>query len=121
MNRAKGTEAESEKETAIEAAMGEILNEVQAWKEQHPQARFSEMEEQVLKVRKRFGEEMMRELLEGRAEAHPVPGPRCPECRKEMHYKGEKKRRVVSSIGETRVNRGNYYCSKCRRSVFPPG
>jgi len=71
---------------------------MQAWKEQHPQARFSEMEEQVLKVRKRFGEEMMRELLEGRAEAHPVPGPRCPDCRKEMHYKGEKKLRQQNGL-----------------------
>ncbi len=43
--------------------MGEILNEVQEWKRDHPQAIFNEMEEQVLKARKKFGEEMMRELL----------------------------------------------------------
>lgn len=121
MNQVKRIEEEREKETGIQEAMGEILNEVKTWKREHPQASFSELEEQVLKTRKRFGEEMMRELLEGRDEARPVPGPRCPECGEEMHYKGEKKRRVVSSIGETQVNRGNYYCSKCRRSVFPPG
>ena len=121
MSQSPGTIASSEKEQVIEEVMAGILEEVQEWKKAHPQAKFSEMEEQVLQVRQRLGEALMQELLEEREEARPVPGPSCPECGGEMHYKGEKKRRVVSSIGETEVNRGYYYCSQCRRSIFPPG
>jgi hypothetical protein len=121
MGKEQGREEVSGKETGRAEVMAEILSEVQAWKKAHPEASFTELEEEVLRARKRFGEQMMQELLEGREEARPVAGPKCPECGREMHYKGEKKRRIVSSIGETEVKRGNYYCSRCRRSVFPPG
>jgi uncharacterized protein with PIN domain len=121
MRKGKHSAAGSEKEKAIEEAIAEILEEVKEWKKAHPKAKYNELEEQVLQARKRMGEALMQELLEEREEARPVPGPRCPECGAEMHYKGEKKRRVVSSIGETEVNRGYYYCSKCQRSIFPPG
>jgi hypothetical protein len=121
MHKDQGGKEVGEKETARAEVIAEILSEVRVWKKKHPQASFNEMEEEVLRARQRFGEQMMEELLEGREEARPVPGPKCAECGREMHYKGEKKRRVVSSIGETEVKRGYYYCSKCQRSVFPPG
>jgi len=63
----------------------------------------------------------MQVLLQDREEIRPVPGPRCPKCDEEMRYRGQKLRRVVSSIGETQMKRGYYFCSKCQRSVFPPG
>jgi len=106
---------------AVEEATAAIAGEMAEWYMQHPQANLSEIEQQVLRARKRFGEQLMHTVLAKRGTEREVPGPSCSECGAEMHYKGQKKRRVVSSIGETPMERGYYYCSKCKRSIFPPG
>lgn len=106
---------------AVEEATAAIAGEMAEWNARHQQATFDELEQQVLKARKRFGEQLMRAVLEKRAEVRVVPGPACRECGTEMRYKGQKERQVMSSIGETPVKRGHYYCSVCKRSVFPPG
>ena len=80
----------------------------------------SSREVEVLQLRQRFGAQLARVLVKHRAEAQPVPGPRCPECGDEMRYKGQKERKLVSMLGEVPLKRGYYYCSACRRSVFPP-
>lgn len=49
------------------------------------------------------------------------PGPVCEQCGREMHYKGQKPRQVVTKTGEVAVERGYYYCKECRRGIFPPG
>lgn len=106
---------------AVEEATAAIAGEMAEWNARHQQATFDELEQQVLKARKRFGEQLMQAVLEKRAEVRVVPGPACPKCGTEMRYKGQKERQVLSSIGETPVKRGHYYCSECKRSVFPPG
>jgi len=110
-----------ERQAAVETIAVEIAAEVTAWSKAHPQAKWDEMEETVLKARQRFGERLLQTLVAEREETRPVPGPRCPQCGKEMHYKGQKTRQVVSSLGETPIVRGYYHCSVCKRSVFPPG
>jgi len=110
-----------ERQAAVETIAVEIAAEVTAWSQAHPQAKWDELEETVLKARQRFGERLLQTLVAEREETRPVPGPRCPQCGKEMHYKGQKSRQVVSSLGETPIARGYYYCSVCKRSIFPPG
>jgi uncharacterized protein with PIN domain len=111
----------AERRAAIEEVTAEIIREVTAWSKAHPRAKWDELEKEVLKARKQFGERLMHTLVQEREEVRPVPGPRCPQCGQEMHYKGQKKRHVGSSIGETQIERGHYYCSECKTSVFPPG
>jgi uncharacterized protein with PIN domain len=111
----------AEREAALESIATEIIAEVTAWSKAHPRAKWDELEETVLKARQRFGERLLQSLVAEREETRPVPGPRCPQCGQEMHYKGQKTRHVVSSLGETPLARGYYYCSVCKRSVFPPG
>jgi hypothetical protein len=106
---------------AVEEATAAIAGEMAEWYKQHPQATLNEIEQQVLRARKRFGEQLMHTVLAKRGAEREVPGPLCTKCGAEMHYKGQKERRVVSSIGETPMERGYYYCSKCKRSIFPPG
>jgi hypothetical protein len=106
---------------AIEEATAGIVGEMAEWNAKHQQATFDELEQQVLKARKRFGEQLMQAVLKKRAEVRVVPGPACPKCGAEMRYKGQKERQVTSSIGATPVKRGHYYCSECQRSIFPPG
>jgi hypothetical protein len=104
-----------------EAEMASLLDEAVAWQAEHPDATWDELELEVLQLRQRFGRQLARVLAKHRAEQQPVPGPHCAECGAEMHYKGQKTRRMVSMLGEVPLERGYYYCSRCQRSVFPPG
>jgi len=104
-----------------EAEMAALLSEAAEWEGEHLDATWDELEVEVLQLRQRFGAQLARVMAKHRAEVQPVPGPRCPECGGEMHYKGQKERRLVSMLGEVPLKRGYYYCSGCQRSVFPPG
>jgi hypothetical protein len=104
-----------------EAEMAALLEEAADWQAAHPDATWDELELEVLQLRQRFGQQLAQVLAKQRAERQPVPGPQCPECGEEMHYKGQKERRLVSMLGEIPLSRGYYYCARCQRSVFPPG
>ena len=103
-----------------EAEMATLLAEAAEWQAAHPAATWDEIELEVLQLRQRFGAHLGRVMVKCREEQRPVPGPRCPECGKEMRYKGDKERCMVSLLGEIRLKRGYYYCSACQRSIFPP-
>jgi hypothetical protein len=79
----------------------------------------SEIKDIVLAVRVRIGEVMTQELVAKQA-PQAVPGPVCEGCGREMHYKGRKKRRIVTRSGEVDWERAYYYCPRCRRGLFPP-
>ena len=78
----------------------------------------SEIEDIALAVRAKVGQEVARALVEQQG-AISVPGPKCEQCGREMHYKGLKKRRIVSRSGEVNWERAYYYCESCRRGFFP--
>jgi 5'-deoxynucleotidase YfbR-like HD superfamily hydrolase len=120
-NEERAEERAGEREAAMEAMAEEIIAEVTSWSAEHPQAKWDEIEEQVLKARQRFGAKLLQELVQKRAEVRVVPGPQCEKCGREMCYKGQKRRRVSSSVGETKIERGYYYCPECATGVFPPG
>jgi hypothetical protein len=104
-----------------EAATADLLQEAVSWQAAHPHASMEELEVMMLQLRKAFGERLAGIMLQHREAQRPVPGPVCPECGQEMHYKGEKRREIPSTLGDIPVERGYYYCSACRQSVFPPG
>ncbi len=104
-----------------EAEITELLTAAAEWQVSHPEATWDEIELQVLQLRQRFGVQLGGVLARQRQERQPVPGPCCPECGEEMRYKGPKERRLMSMLGEVPLERGYYYCSACRRGVFPPG
>jgi tRNA(Ile2) C34 agmatinyltransferase TiaS len=85
------------------------------------QITLTEIEGLGIKARQEVGEGLTRILVEHSAAARQVPGPACPECGREMHYKGLKGKRVVSETGEVEVKRAYYYCAGCRVGLFPPG
>ncbi len=80
----------------------------------------SEIEDIALAVRAKVGQEVAQTLVREQA-AVSIPGPTCVKCGREMHYKGLKKRRMVSRSGEVDWERPYYYCEPCRRGFFPPG
>ena len=101
----------------LEKAADELLD----WEEQNRKPTLTQLEDIVLALRKQIGEEMAEEVI-GRMEAKAmVPGPSCPKCGKEMHYKGQREKDVESRAGELSLERGYYVCPECDKGIFPPG
>jgi hypothetical protein len=99
----------------------EIIDELLKWDEKNPKPTLTQIEDIVLELRKRMSERMAEALIEKQANKQPVPGPSCPECGIEMRYKGQKQRQVESRAGGLQLERGHYYCPKCKAGHFPPG
>lgn len=81
----------------------------------------SELEEIALNGGRLLEEAMIEALVAESQAGQAVPGPRCPTCGAEMHYKGHKRKRLVTRAGEADLERGYYYCGPCGQGVFPPG
>jgi predicted RNA-binding protein len=98
-----------------------IIDELIEWQAETEQPNFNQVEEKVLALRQKLSEEMTRVTVEGQAAVRPVPGPACPDCQREMRYKGMKDNTVSSWVGDVTFERGYYYCDHCRGGLFPPG
>lgn len=108
---------------AIEAALQEriqvLIHETLASAQGQGELSLTEIEERALRVRAQVGEQVSAALLAQQTQT-PVPGPCCPQCKREMHYKGRRRRRLVTRSGEIELERPYYYCAACQQSVFPP-
>jgi uncharacterized protein with PIN domain len=81
----------------------------------------TQLEEVVLKMRKRLGEQMAQAVVERQENRQPAEKQICPECGGEMIDKGQKDNHVESMLGGIELERSYYYCPKCRKGDFPPG
>ena len=115
----KRTREEMKRRLSNEAE--EIIDELLDWHEGAEAPTLTEIEDIVLKLRKRLSERITERLVEDQDAAHPVPGPLCPGCGREMHYKGMKPVTVASRTGEVKVQRAYYHCRLCQQGLFPPG
>jgi uncharacterized protein with PIN domain len=100
-----------------EQAIDELLD----WTEQTPRPNLTQIENAVLKLRKQLSEQAAQAVLAAQEAQRPVPGPLCPTCQREMHYKDTKAQTVASRVGHLRIARGYYNCEQCQQSLFPPG
>ena len=98
-----------------------IIDELIEWQAETEQPNFNQIEGKVLELRQKLSEEMTKVTLAGQAAVRPVPGPPCPDCQREMRYKGLKENTVSSWVGQVTFERGYYYCDHCRSGFFPPG
>ena len=100
-----------------ELAIEELLD----FDEETVEPTLTQIEDAVLKLREEISEQAALMLIEAQPHTHPVPGPRCPSCGQEMHYKDIKGETVESRVGTLPLKRSYYYCETCRRGLFPPG
>jgi uncharacterized protein with PIN domain len=103
------------------AAAEHRIDELMAWADTTERPTLTDIEDVVLRLRKELGEQMAAEVVAMQEENRPVPGPECPQCGKEMRYKGEKRSSVESRVGSLRLERGYYHCPRCGKGSFPPG
>ena len=98
-----------------------MIDELLDWSDSTPEPNLSQIEGYVLELRKRFSEEMAREVIEAQEAKYPVPGPPCPGCGQEMRYKGQKEIELRTWVGDVKIERGYYHCAACQEGFFPPG
>jgi len=110
----------AQKKSEMLAYSEELIEELLDWEERNPRPNLEQMEEEILKLRKRLGEEMVKVIAEGQEARQPVASPRCEQCGQAMRYKGEKKKAVESRLGTIELVRGHYYCNDCKSGLFPP-
>lgn len=98
-----------------------LIDEILEWDDRTDAPTLREIEREVLRLRRQFGQGITGAVIERQEQRRPVPGPSCPECGAEMQYKGMKETTVEGQVGGLEIERGHYYCAECRRGLFPPG
>lgn len=108
------------RERMIKQAVEEI-DKVLAWQEEHPEATLREMEEELEKIRLKILSQAIEAMVEMRGSGYQIEKVHCPKCGAEMEYKGEKKRRKMTTVGEMSYERSYYWCASCQEGFFPSG
>lgn len=109
-----------QKKAKLQAAAVALIEELLEWDEQNEKPNLTQIEDPVLELRRRFGQEMALTLVAGQVARQPVEAPVCETCGRPMRYKGEKQKDVESRVGGLEVERGYYYCGDCSSGHFPP-
>lgn len=99
----------------------ELFDELMAWEEDNQEPDLTQIEDIVLKLRKRFGEQVAEKVILRQEERQPSERVHCARCDGEMETKGMKGNQVETRIGNLKIERGYYYCPQCKQGVFPPG
>jgi len=97
------------------------VEEALAWQEQHPEFRLIELEAYLQVVGQQILSGMAERIVAQKESRQPVEGPTCRRCGKRMKHKGQKRKRVVTQIGEVNIERSYYWCPECGSGIFPPG
>lgn len=111
------TELKTEYMTEAEARFDELM----AWDESTPEPDLTQIEEVVLQLRQRLGEQLAQAALERQEKRQPAEKMNCPQCGDELENKGQKDNRVTSRVGNVQLTRTYYYCPGCGQGFFPPG
>ena len=110
-----------EMEAALQAKTKEAIDRLLDWHEETEEPTLPQIEDMVLELRQELGERMTEMIIADQEAVHPAPGPACPECGREMHYKGIKGTTVKTRSGKINQERAYYYCKDCKGGLFPPG
>jgi hypothetical protein len=98
-----------------------VWNEFNAWYQDHPEATFDEMEEELGKQRRAMlGDFLELSLRQGDLGATPE-APSCAQCGEPMVFKGYPEKEVHGLEADVKLPRAYYVCPGCRTGLFPPG
>jgi hypothetical protein len=98
-----------------EATIEEFLD----WVEQTDHPNLTQIEDTVLEFRRQIGRDLAETAIQAQDNTQPIPGPSCPKCGREMHYKDEKDKTITSRVSELKLRRSYYYCTHCQQGLFP--
>ncbi len=114
----------------------DVRSGMRDWRVQHPQATVQEIEieldrrlaRRLARVRARMLEHLAQQSqatawggATQEAEAHPIAGPRCPQCATRLEPRGRKTRRLRTQGDQELVLQRDYgVCPQCGQGLFPP-
>lgn len=110
----------AQKKAKLQAAAEALIEKLLEWDEKTDRPNLTAIEDEVLKLRQQFGQEMADVLVAGTEARQPVGNPACRQCGQPMRYKGQKGKVVESRLGGLEIERGYYYCAACESGSFPP-
>ena len=98
-------------------------SQIKQWRDAHPRATLTEIEEAVEKELAELREAVVESLVqEGEDSAREQEAPLCPHCQSKMVKNGKKKRRLKTKEGKTiTLERQQMRCLTCGMTLFPPG
>lgn len=99
----------------------QAIDQLLAWNDANSAPTLSQIEEAVLKMRKRVSEQAANALLATQDTATGSERPVCAQCGQPMRNKGYRENQVESRVGSLTIQRIYYYCPDCQKGTFPPG
>ena len=100
----------------------EMIDELEAWYDAHPDASFGEIEEQARQGRRRLMGKVLEIVVNGRDTGFCLQPPRCERCGAEMEFEGYRSKMIYGLEGDTQLERAYYVCPHCEgQTLFPPG
>jgi len=111
----------AQKEAKLRKVTEELIQQMLEWEDENKAPNLTQMEDEVLMLRQRFGQELVAVMVGGQEAEQPVENPKCEKCGAEMRTKGDKERSIESRLGGLTIERGYYYCACCKSGFFPPG
>lgn len=98
-----------------------MYDELRDWRQQHPEASFDEIANQLTPRRREVMGELLAQLAHQHGDGTVPEGLNCPECGQALSYRGQTSRGVIHLEGESKLKRAYYYCPACRSGFSPPG
>jgi hypothetical protein len=98
----------------------ELFDELMDWSDENEAPNMTQIEDIVLKLRKRFGEQIAQSVIQDQEQRQPAERVYCPQCGEEMGPKGMKGNHVETRIGRLKIEREHHYCPQCKQGIFPP-
>lgn len=111
----------AQRKAALLQEVESLVDELLDWREETAAPTLGQIEDEILLLRKRIGQQAAEILLADEESTRPVPEPKCPKCGRPMRFKGQKGVQVESLIGSLRLKRGYYWCEACQEGFFPSG
>lgn len=102
----------------------ELMEEVAAWRAQHPKATLREIEAEIDRRLSGLRAKMITDIANRSASAEweTAEGVVCPECGAKLVKKGKKKRILLTRDGQRiELVRDYGMCVACGQGIFPPG
>jgi DNA repair exonuclease SbcCD ATPase subunit len=100
---------------------------VSQWRQKHPRATLTDIENSVDKQLARVRTAMIQDLaleseLTDLKKLPPGARPKCPECGRPLSANGKQTRQLITNHEQSvKLERSKGYCRRCRISFFPPG
>jgi len=111
-----------------QAASDAVAPELVAWRETHPKASLSQIEDAVFEAMQRLQARALQQVVLASAvadvAAQPVAArPSCPTCGGRLEPRGSQRRtiRPARQRAALEVDRSYAVCAECGAGLFPPG